>query len=189
MKKTTLAICFLLLSAVVASSQTSQWSGYYSKGFQFRVSFPGDPKLITENLDEPQRKRYTYLVGDDDLAYLVMVSDLHATAKTSTGDEAKVVGFDVNDSRFLEGMPNARLISQKPFAIDGIPGREFIQVKDGIYMRMRLTFNLGRIYMIGASVKESLASDPKIQEGMTKFLDSFHFKSPDLSSMPYQDGL
>jgi hypothetical protein len=189
MKKTTFAIFFLLLSFVAASSQTSQWSGYYSKNFQFRVSFPGDPKLFTQTLDEPERKRYTYLVGDDDLAYMVMVSDLHAKAKTPSGDEAKVVGFDINDPRFLEGEPNARLISQRSFAIDGIPGREFVQVKDGIYIRMRLTYNLGRVYVVAASVKESLASDPETQDGMTKFLDSFHFKSPDLSSMPYQDGL
>jgi hypothetical protein len=189
MKKTTFAIFFLLLSFVAASSQTSQWSGYYSKDFQFRVSFPGDPKLFTEPLDEPQRKRYTYLVGDDDLAYIVMVSDLHAKAKTAAGDEAKVVGFDLDSPGLRHGIPNARLISQRSFTIDGVPAREFVELKDGIYIRLRMTYNLGRVYEFGVAVKESLASDPETQDAITKFLDSFHFKSADLASMPYQEGL
>jgi hypothetical protein len=189
MKKTIFAISFLLISFVAASSQTAQWSGYYSQNLQFLVSFPGDPKLFTESLDEPQRKRYTYLVGGEDLAYMVMVSDLHATTKDSAGHVARVVGFDINDPRFLEGLPDARLISQKSLVIDGIPGRELVELKDGLYIRIRLTYNLGRVYEVGASVKESLASDPETQAGITRFLDSFHFKSLDLSGMPYQEGL
>ena len=189
MKKTTLAIFILLLSFVAANSQTSQWSGYYSKDFQFRISFPGDPKLFTEPLDAPELKRYTYIVGDDDLAYAVMVSDLHDHKTTAAGEQAKVVGFDLNSPELVRGIPGARLLGQKTLTIDGVAARELVEEKDGIYIKIRIMYNLGRVYEVAASVKSSLAADPETQNAITKFLDSFHFKSVDLSSMPYQEGL
>ena len=188
MKTSITAIIFVLLLVVAASAQT-QWSGYYSDEFQFRVSFPGDPKLFTQPLDKPTLKRYTYLVGNDDLAYMVMISDLHDSKTDASGHQVKVTGFDLNSPGLLQGMPNARLISQRSLTIDGVPGREFVEEKDELVIKIRMTYYLGRVYEVGAAVSRSLASDAATQSDITRFLDSFHFKNADLSSVNYQEGV
>ena len=174
MKNAAFTILFLALSFAAARGQAPTWADYTSKDQQFTVTFPGGPTVTKSFVDERQGNKYTFVVGDDRQAYIVMVCDGPAYAGPFTDADLKG-RYDAARKATIDNMPGSRLIGETDLKTGGIQTREFIGESDQWFYRGRYILTRGRIYGIMALVGKSLEKDVATKTAMAKFLDSFHF--------------
>jgi hypothetical protein len=174
MKRIFFAAIFLVMFFAAANGQAPAWTDYSSKEQQFTVSFPGEPTVSKDFVDKERGDKYSFSLGDDHHAYIVMVCDGPAYAGPFTDADLKG-RYDAARKATIENMQGSRLISETDLKTGGVSGREFIGDSDQWFYRGRYILTRGRIYGIMALVSRSLETDAATKTAMAKFLDSFHF--------------
>ena len=157
-----------------AHGQAPAWTDYSSKEQQFTISFPGEPNVSKTFVDEKQGNKYTFVIGDDHHAYIVMVCDVRHMRARSRPPILRpgMTPLEKPRSKICRAR---RLVSETDLKIGGVPSSEFIGDSDQWFYRGRYILTRGRIYGIMALVSRSLETDADTKTAMAKFLDSFHF--------------
>lgn len=159
----------VIAQATPSSRETAtvRWQIFESASGKFKVVFPGAPirkqtRVRTEIGDVVSTR---HSAGDGAGTTYDVTYDDYAKAGIARLSPAKLLNA-VRDGFVHKA--KGRLVSEKPFTVDGIPGSELeILANNGMWYRTRLLLVENRLYQLTAIVRPPTRSDEQ------KFFDSF----------------
>lgn len=133
-------------------------------GAGFSADMPGEPRESTA-----ANGSHVYAAQVADVAYIISYADMPPEIQVTPQNTDALLDA-TRESIVHSG--RAKVVEEKPFTVDGQPGRELqLVTKEGYRMRLRLAFLGARLYQVGVVTPAENATAPEIE----KFLASFHF--------------